>query len=98
MDDKALGSHGAVRGSEFSPRSTMFEGRFGRLFRFLPPAKFGDNNEESLKELGKLAALDAMTAELEFEDDPDAADPEENRGITARYTYLAQFIDHDLTL
>ena len=27
----------------------------------------------------------------------DEVDPEENRGIEAGYTYLEQFIDHDLT-
>ena len=28
--------HGQVRGADLSPRSRMFEGRFGRLFRTLP--------------------------------------------------------------
>jgi len=74
-----------------TPRSSLFEGRFGRLFRFLPPAQF---NVE--KDLDPLA--DQMTAEAEFPDDPDARDPEENQGITGGYTYLGQFIDHDLTL
>jgi Animal haem peroxidase len=83
------GTHGVLRGADFSPRSRLFEGRFGRLFRSLPPAQFG------LEDLDRLAA--EMTAEPEFPDDPDARDPEENQGITAGYTYFGQFIDHDLT-
>jgi hypothetical protein len=82
--------HGVVRGMDFGPRSALFEGRFGRLFRSLPPAQFDP------ADLVKLAS--AMTAETEIEDDPDAQDPEENPGIMSGYTYFGQFIDHDLTL
>jgi hypothetical protein len=84
------GFHGVVRGLESTPRSSLFEGRFGRLFRFLPPALFEINDLDALAE--------KITAEAEFPEDPDARDPEENQGITAGYTYLGQFIDHDLTL
>ena len=58
----------------------------------LPPADFGPTDADSLQALGVLAAR--MTA------DPDPAkdgpDPEES-GIPSAYTYLGQFIDHDLT-
>jgi Animal haem peroxidase len=82
-------THGVLRGVDFGPRSSLFEGRFGRLFRSLPPARF---------ELGDLDTLaEAMTADPEFPEDPDANDPEENQGITAGYTYFGQFLDHDLT-
>ena len=79
--------HGSVRGLDHVPRSPFFEGRFGRMFRALPPACFSQN---------ALVALAArMTAEHEpLSDDPD---PEENSGITAGYTYLGQLIDHDLS-
>ncbi|HUQ32865.1 MAG TPA: heme peroxidase family protein [Pyrinomonadaceae bacterium] len=76
------------RGADFFPKSSSFEGRFGRMFRTLPSAQF---QEDDLK---KLAA--AMVAELE-DDQNDETDPEENQGIDAGYTYLGQFIDHDLT-
>lgn len=76
------------RGADFFPKSTLFEGRFGRMFRTLPSAQF---KEEDLKAL----AL-AMVAAAE-EDENDLTDPEENQGIDAGYTYLGQFIDHDLT-
>ena len=30
------------RGSDFHPSSTLFEGRFGRMFRTLPAAEFAE--------------------------------------------------------
>ncbi|HEY0320277.1 MAG TPA: heme peroxidase family protein [Pyrinomonadaceae bacterium] len=78
------------RGADFFPKSTLFEGRFGRMFRTLPAAQF----EEA--DLKKLAA--AMVAEDEGAGTPETqVDEEENQGIDAGYTYLGQFIDHDLT-
>ena len=93
---------GGVRGADLSRRSSQFEGRFGRMFRSLPPAEWP---EEALLELGK-----EMVAKPE-EDPADATKPgaapedpkkvfqddEENSGIPAGYTYLGQFIDHDIT-
>src|SRR5258708_15497563 len=83
--------HGAApRGSHFSPGSALFEGRFGRMFRTLPAAEF---DEDDLKELAKK-----MTADHEDRPTPETQDDdEENQGISAGYTYLGQFIDHDLT-
>jgi hypothetical protein len=31
--------HGKIRGADLGPRSPLFEGRFGRMFRSLPPAE-----------------------------------------------------------
>jgi hypothetical protein len=60
------------------------------MFRTLPAAKF---TEDDLK---KLAS--AMVAEAEDNPTPETeVDDEENQGIAAGYTYLGQFIDHDLT-
>jgi hypothetical protein len=100
---KRTSAHGGgVRGDNSAPRSPLFEGRFGRMFRSLPP---GDWPRESLLKLGL-----AMTAEPErFEKNPKLPaaapedpkkriqDDEENAGIPAGYTYLGQFIDHDIT-
>jgi hypothetical protein len=83
-------AHGlGVRGLDVPRRSSQFEGRFGRMFRTLPAA------EHTREALVKLA--DAMTAQPEAESSEDKLDPEENRGISAGYTYWGQFIDHDLT-
>lgn len=75
------------------PADQLMEGRFTRLLSpsQAPAATFQD------ADLQKLAA--AMTAPAEATPTPEGTtDPEENPGITAAYTYLGQFIDHDLTL
>lgn len=91
MPGLAVGhSHGGVRGSELLTRSPLFEGRFGRMFRRLPPAMF---SEAALHALATI-----MIAEAEDEPTPETeVDDEENQGIAAGFTYLGQFIDHDLT-
>jgi hypothetical protein len=93
---RETGHHGELRGLGLGPRSSLFEGRFGRMFRTLPPARF---DEDMLRDLAR-----AMTAPFEANPTPeDQADDEENTGsaddpgISAGYTYLGQFIDHDLT-
>ena len=83
--------HGTgTRGLALSRQSQQFEGRFGRMFRTLPAAFHHPND---LVSLGK-----AMVAQHEDAPTPeDQPDDEENTGISAGYTYLGQFIDHDLT-
>ncbi len=72
------------------PLDEVMEGRFTRLFPYLPGATFG---QAALK---KLAGK--MTAPAEPESTPESGpEPEENPGIPAAYTYLGQFIDHDVT-
>jgi Animal haem peroxidase len=93
---------GGVRGDSLDRRSPSFEGLFGRIFRSLPPATWP---KKHLLELGL-----AMTADPERDNRnpllPSASpevdgkriqDDEENAGIPAGYTYLGQFIDHDIT-
>jgi len=70
----------------------QFEGRFGRLFPDLPHAKFGADDDENVKNLGHLGAK--MSAGF---DPPKDGKDEEESGIPALYTYLGQFIDHDIT-
>src|SRR5207247_5229500 len=82
--------HGGIRGADHAPQSPSFEGRFGRMFRRLQPATF---TPQALHALAQ-----AMIAEHEHEPTPETeVDNEENQGIAAGYTYLGQFIDHDLT-
>jgi hypothetical protein len=93
MDLKNLTPHGrGVRGLALSRSSVLFGGSFGRIFRALPPAEFGANDAETqanLKLLGKAMVSTPDPAK----DGPDT----EESGIPALYTYLGQFIDHDLT-
>ncbi len=95
----AAGAHGGgVRGDQVNRGSRTFVGRFGRMFRSLPVAEF---DGEALSDLAK-----AMSADAEKENGKPSAAPEnhnriqdgeENTGISAGYTYLGQFIDHDIT-
>jgi hypothetical protein len=74
----------ALRGGKHVPRSSLNEGRFGRLFRRLKPAP-----ELSAKELKALA---------ESMREPKGAGAKfDNPKIPSGYTYFGQFIDHDLT-
>jgi Animal haem peroxidase len=87
--------HGTgVRGATLSRSSPLFEGRFGRIFRALPPADFGVDDAHSLAALAVLAGK--MTSPADPNDPKDGPDTEES-GIPAAYTYFGQFIDHDLT-
>ena len=83
---------GDLRGRALAPASSLYTGPFGRMFRALPPADFGDTDQES------EAALFALGQAMSAAPDPlkDGTDAEES-GIPALYTYLGQFIDHDLT-
>lgn len=71
------------RGLAYLPVSQLFEGRFGRMFR-LPPYV---PDAERIK-----AVADLMT-----EGDTGTDSALDNPDIPAGYTYLGQFIDHDLT-
>jgi len=90
---RTLGKHGELRGLGRAGRSPLFEGRFGRMFRTLPPAQFTESDLPAFVQLAK-----EMTAALDDPPTPETeADDEENTGISAGYTYLGQFIDHDIT-
>src|SRR5437588_2464819 len=87
------GRHGApLRGLMSTKTSPLFQGFFGRMFRFLHPATFGKTEDENIANLSALST--AMSADF---DPPKDGTDEEESGIPALYTYLGQFIDHDLT-
>ncbi len=99
-NNPSAGAHGGgVRGDQVNRGSRVFEGRFGRMFRALPGAEF----EEA--DLIKLAAAMSADPDKNAAGKPSSApethakiqDGEENTGIPAGYTYLGQFIDHDIT-
>jgi hypothetical protein len=76
-------TRGEYWGVEGPPQSSFYEGRFGRMFRRLPVFL---PDKDLLRDLG-----DAMREE-------DPRDPAgDNEKIPAGYTYLGQFIDHDIT-
>ena len=109
LPSKKGSSHGGIRGADFDRRSSQAEGRFGRMFRSLPAASWP---EEALRDLaGDGHRDDRITAPPEVDksnpklpiappekDQPTRLhDAEEDSAIDAGYTYLGQFIDHDIS-
>ena len=78
--------HGSLplRGTDHVPRSPSTEGRFGRLFRKLPP--FGPPDD----------LLSALAASMR-EPAPNPGTQFDNPDIPAGFTFLGQFLDHDIT-
>src|SRR6184192_2769734 len=79
--------HGSeLRGLSAVSRSPPFEGRFGRMFRNLPPLLPDDKDLEAL-------ARQMVEPEPTGEEDTGGDNPD----IPAGFTYFGQFVDHDLT-
>lgn len=113
LASKKSATHGGVRGADFDRRSSQFEGLFGRIFRSLPAATWTEAALRELAGNGKIPDRMTAEAEQDAnklpiaprEDKDDLGNPhttrlhddEENSGIEAGYTYLGQFIDHDIT-
>jgi hypothetical protein len=90
--------HGKVRGLENVPRSSSFEGKFGRMFRTLTPAVFSEQALKALAEAHMIAEQEEdSTPETEADDEENAGPDRTSPAISAGYTYWGQFIDHDLT-
>ncbi|GAB3794904.1 heme peroxidase family protein [Spirosoma humi] len=91
IPQRPVSGHGTpLRGLNSTVNSELFQGRFGRMFRALPPAIFEDDDLVKLAEAMTAQAESALTSET-------VNDNEENFGIPAGYTYFGQFIDHDIT-
>jgi len=80
-----------LRGLQDVPRSTLYEGRFGRMFRNLPPCI---EAEAPNTDLLRLADFMVEAKPAEGQDEDSALD---NPDISAGFTYLGQFVDHDIT-
>jgi len=85
-DSATIGAprHGAAepRGQDGVPLSPLHEGRFGRIFRDPQPLDPG---------------LDAINALTKLVKESGSAAAGDNAKIPAGYTYLGQFVDHDIT-
>ncbi|MBI3367931.1 MAG: peroxidase [Burkholderiales bacterium] len=106
-----MAGHGSkpLRGLESTAQSSVQTAKFGRMFRWLEPAiaPQGPTEEQAVRTL--LTGLAGLMVTSEFSENlengdatPDApitkAEPaDENPTIPAGYTYLGQFVDHDIT-
>ena len=97
-------THGHARLGVSTPQSVHYEqGRFGRLFPALPP--FADDTPRvraALMELGAksgpMNAGDDLSDPISLITVPaKSANNPDNPAITAGFTFLGQFIDHDMT-
>jgi hypothetical protein len=96
MSKSPIRLHGQLRGLDKVPSSPHFEGRFGRLFRALPPARFSEDTLRALASHMVAEHETDVTPENEDDDEEAVGLPGDSR-IPAGFTYLGQFIDHDLT-
>src|SRR5215207_4877315 len=96
--------HGHAGLGESTPRSVFYDqGRFGRLFPTLPP--FAADTKLLRDALAELGAANGPMDAGDDLSDPIAliTDPSEsvhnpnNPALTAGFTFLGQFIDHDIT-
>jgi hypothetical protein len=88
-----VSNHGAgpPRGLAGVPRSSVDRGRYGRMFRNLRPYTPQD---ATLKRLAESMLPGPPTGPAP---PPTPVQPGENPEIPAGYTYLGQFVDHDIT-
>lgn len=97
-------AHGHAELGESTPQSVFYDtGRFGRLFPTLPPfAADTPSMRDGLAELGAKGGPmdpdDDLSDPITLITDPaKSADNPNNPTITAGFTFLGQFIDHDMT-
>jgi hypothetical protein len=97
-------SHGDADAGQLTPRSTFYDqGRFGRLFPTLPP--FAADTllvRDALAELGApggpMDAGDDLSDPITLITDPaKSLHNPNNPTMTAGFTFLGQFLDHDMT-
>ncbi len=97
-------SHGSADSGQLTPRSTFYEqGRFGRLFPTLPPfAADTATVREALVDLGApggpMDPGDDLSDPIALITDPTKSiDNPDNPALSAGFTFVGQFLDHDMT-
>ncbi len=96
--------HGSADLGQHTPRSTFYDqGRFGRLFPTLPPfAADTALARDKLIELGApggpMDAGDDLSDPITLITDPTkSVDNPDNPALSAGFTFVGQFLDHDMT-
>ena len=90
--------HGAeLRGMDLVVQSPTTEGRFGFMFKSQPPFPAGDTLLDSLgATMEEQPTANAGSTSLE-KDDNDAFGENPNPRLTSGFTFVGQFVDHDIT-
>ena len=81
-------------------KSPTTEGRFGFMFKSQPPLPAPDTLLDRLgRTMGKLAALRRSTppVPLAAKDHNEAFNENPNQALTSGFTFVGQFVDHDIT-
>lgn len=87
--------HGtALRGIDSVATSFTTAGRFGRMFRNIPVF---EHKADNLAALARTMIVPADPKDTKPVSTPAPPDERENPLIPAGYTYLGQFVDHDIT-
>jgi hypothetical protein len=87
MPERAHGSEPRGLTNIHAPRTKSYDGRFGRMFGHLQPA-FDPEDAADDEALRAIAGVMRETADTPSSDNP---------VLPSGYTYLGQFIDHDIT-
>lgn len=97
MAEASATPHGTeLAGLDLVPRSTLYQGRFGRLFRSLPPHCPPDELLAGLAEK-MVDVRPGAKPSGGWSGSTPTDDGGDNPAIPALYTYLGQFLDHDIT-
>jgi hypothetical protein len=87
--------HGAeLRGMDLVVQSPTTEGRFGFMFKSQPPFPASDTLLDSL---GATMEEQPVVGGTVTNDDNDAGNENPNPKLTSGFTFVGQFVDHDIT-
>ena len=87
--------HGAeLRGMDLVTQSPTTEGRFGFMFKNQPPLPA---SEALLDRLGATMEEQPVVSTTVTKDDNDSYNENPNPRLTSGFTFVGQFVDHDIT-
>lgn len=91
---RGRGHHVSQRGLQRVPVSPLKQGKFGRIFQDLPPLELAPDQVNFIVDLMRESVVDAGAGGGGWQPTPS---PDLDSGLPSAYTYLGQFLDHDIT-
>ena len=90
--------HGAeLRGMDLATQSPTTEGRFGFMFKNQPPHPASGTLLEDLGLLMEEQPVISTVPPVANKDDNDRFNENPNPALTSGFTFVGQFVDHDIT-